>query len=117
MAGSSLARRLAASEREGRKADILDRLATEIAEDRVALQEVMAALDVPVRLSETWASWTAERISQLRLNGRVFRRSQLSRVLEWRRCDLAWRERRPGGGCFGPAPPRMSASTAIAWTR
>ncbi len=82
VAGSNLARRLAASEGEGRKADILGRLAKEIAEDRVALQEVMAALDVPVRLSEAWASWTAERISQLRLNGRVFRRSPLSRVLE-----------------------------------
>lgn len=82
VAGSNLARRLAASEREENKADILDRLATEIAEDRVALQEVMAELDVPVRLSETWASWTAERIGQLRLNGRVFRRSPLSRVLE-----------------------------------
>ena len=28
---------------------------------------------MPVRLSETWASWTAERIGQPRLNGRVFR--------------------------------------------
>ncbi len=82
VAGSNLARRLAASEPEGNKADVLDRLAAEIAKDRIALQEVMAALDVPVRLSETWASWTAERIGQLRLNGRVIRRSPLGRVLE-----------------------------------
>lgn len=59
VAGSNLARRLAASEREWSKVDVVDRLATEFAEDRAALQEVMGALDVPVRLSKTCAAWTA----------------------------------------------------------
>lgn len=82
VAGSNLARRLAASEREWTKADVLDRMATELTEDRAALQDVMAAMDVPVRASKTWAAWTAERMGRLKLNGRVFRRSPLSRVLE-----------------------------------
>ena len=82
VAGSNLARRLAAIEREWIKADVLDRLATEFAEDRAALQDVMAALEVPVRLSKTWAAWTAERMGRLKLNGRLVRRSPLSRVLE-----------------------------------
>ena len=82
VAGSNLARRLAASEREWTKADVLDRMATELTEDRAALQDVMVAMDVPVRASKTWAAWTAERMGRLKLNGRVFRRSPLSRVLE-----------------------------------
>jgi hypothetical protein len=82
VAGSSLARRLAANEREWSKADVLDRLANEIDADRAALQDVMAALDVPARPTKTWAAWTAERISRLKLNGRLFRRSPLSRVVE-----------------------------------
>jgi len=82
VAGSNLARRLAASERESAKADVLERLATEFAEDRAALQDVMEALDVPVRHPETWAAWTAERMGRLKLNGRLVRRSPLSRVLE-----------------------------------
>jgi hypothetical protein len=82
VAGSNLARRLAASERDSTKADVLERLACEFAEDRAALQDVMEALDVPVRHPETWAAWTAERMGRLKLNGRLVRRSPLSRVLE-----------------------------------
>lgn len=62
VAGSNLARRLAASEREWTKTDVLDRMATELTEDRAALQDVMAVLEVPVRASKTWAAWAAERI-------------------------------------------------------
>jgi hypothetical protein len=82
VAGSNLARRLVASEREWTKADVLGRLATDIAEDRAALQDMMAKLDVPVRHYKTWAAWAAERLGRLKLNGRVLGRSPLSRVLE-----------------------------------
>ena len=82
VAGSGLARRLADNERDWAESAALDRLATEIAEDRGALKDMLAALDVPVRTYKTWATWTAERIGRLKLNGRLFRRSPLSRVLE-----------------------------------
>jgi hypothetical protein len=108
VAGSNLARRLAASEREWTKADVLDRLATEIAEDRAALEDVMSALDVPVRVSKPWAAWTAERIGRLKLNGRVIRRSPLSRVLELEAMRLGvegkaagWRTLRVGAAADG----------------
>jgi hypothetical protein len=80
--GTNLARRLAAGEREWTKADVLGRLADEIAEDRATLLDLMAALDVPVRHYKTWAGWTAERVGRLKLNGRLLSRSPLSRVLE-----------------------------------
>ena len=112
VAGSNLARRLAASEREWTKADVLDRLAIELAEDRAALQDVMAAMDVSVRVSKTWAAWTAERMGRLKLNGRVFRRSPLSRVLELEAMRLGvegkaagWRTLRAGAA----ADPRLDA--------
>jgi len=82
VAGSNLARRLAASESESAKADLLGQLAVEFAEDRSALQDVMSGLDVPVRHPESWSAWTAERIGRLKLNGRLVTRSPLSRVLE-----------------------------------
>ena len=80
--GGNLARRLAASEREWVGSDVLDRLATEIAEDRAALRDMMTALDVPVRHYKTWAAWAAERVGRFKLNGRIRVRSPLSRVLE-----------------------------------
>jgi hypothetical protein len=80
--GTNLARRLAANEREWTKADVLGRLADEIAEDRATLLGMMSALDVPVRRYKTWVGWTAERVGRLKLNGRLLTRSPLSRVLE-----------------------------------
>jgi len=43
---------------------------------------MLAALDVPVRAYKSWATWTAERLGRLKLNGRLLRRSPLSRVLD-----------------------------------
>jgi|SRR5262245_31203383 len=43
---------------------------------------MLAALDVPVRTYKSWAMWTAERLGRLKLNGRLLRRSPLSRVLD-----------------------------------
>jgi hypothetical protein len=80
--GANLARRLAASEREWARVDVLDRLAIELGEDRSALHDMMAALEVPVRHAKNWVGWSAERAGRLKLNGRIFTRSPLSRVLE-----------------------------------
>ena len=80
--GANLARRLAASAREWTRVDVLDRLAVELGEDRAALHDLMAALEVPVRHAKNWVGWSAERAGRLKLNGRIFLRSPLSRVLE-----------------------------------
>jgi hypothetical protein len=80
--GVNLARRLAANEHEWTNAGQLERIADEVAQDRDALVDMMAALEVPVRRYKTWAAWTAERTGRLKLNGRIFTRSPMSRVLE-----------------------------------
>ena len=80
--GKDLARRLARAERDQPDADVLDRLATEIAEDHVALLDIMATLDVPVRRYKTIAACAMEKASRLKPNGRLVTRSPLSRVLE-----------------------------------
>jgi hypothetical protein len=42
----------------------------------------MAALGVPVRHYKMVAAWAAEKVARLKLNGRIFARSPLSRVIE-----------------------------------
>lgn len=80
--GGELARRLAGAEREWAGGEVLQRLASEVAEDRAALLDMMTALDVPVRHYKTWAAWAVEKVSRLKLNGRLVVRSPLSRVVE-----------------------------------
>ncbi|HEV7652517.1 MAG TPA: hypothetical protein VGP26_30545 [Actinophytocola sp.] len=80
-AGVALARRLAGENRNTIHADALRRLAGEIAEDRTALLDTMAAVDVPVRHYKTWLAWAAEKAGRLKPNGRLFIRSPLSRVI------------------------------------
>ena len=81
VAGSALAGRLADAERAWAGA-VLDPLAREIQEDQASLREMMAALGVPVRLYKTLAAWAGEKVSRLKLNGRLVTRSPLSRVVE-----------------------------------
>lgn len=82
VAGTNLARRLAAAERGWTGGDVLARLADEIDEDRRTLLEIMSSLDVPVRQYKVIAAAAAERISRLKLNGHLISRSPLSRVIE-----------------------------------
>jgi hypothetical protein len=60
----------------------LERLATEIAEDRAALLDVMARLGVTRDPLKVWAGWAAEKAGRLKLNGRLTGYSPLSRVVE-----------------------------------
>jgi hypothetical protein len=79
-AGTELAKRLARG--GGPAADRLAGLAAEVREDRDALLDVMAALDVPVRRYKEVLGWVGEKAGRLKLNGRVLSRSPLSRVVE-----------------------------------
>lgn len=82
VAGAELAKRLAGAERRWAGGSVLRRLADEIAEDRAALLDLMAALEVPVRRYKTVAAWTLEKAARLKPNGRLVTRSPLSRVVE-----------------------------------
>ena len=57
-------------------------LAQQIARDRKALEEVMRQLDVAPSATKVGFVRVAELLGRLKLNGSVFRRSPLSRVLE-----------------------------------
>ncbi|MCM3924715.1 hypothetical protein ND748_24015 [Frankia sp. AiPs1] len=81
-AGLRLARRTATAHRGTPFGDGLARVASEIAEDRDALLELMSALGVSERKYKTAAGWLTEAAGRLKLNGRVVRRSSLSTVIE-----------------------------------
>jgi hypothetical protein len=81
-AGVELARRLAASRRSPSPGDDMQRLAAEIAADRAALIEMMAALGVPVRSYKIYAAWIGEKAGRLKLNGHLLTRSPLSSLEE-----------------------------------
>lgn len=81
-AGTELARRVAASQRDPAKRGVMRALADEISEDRQALLEIMTALGVPARGYKVWAGWLAEKAGRLKLNGSLLARSPLSDLLE-----------------------------------
>ena len=80
--GVELARRVAASRRREEAGDALRRFAADIAADRAALLEIMAALGVPVRAYKVCAGWIGEKAGRLKLNGRLLSRSPLSSLEE-----------------------------------
>jgi hypothetical protein len=81
-AGTELARRAAAAQRDPAKRGVMRALADEISEDRQALLEIMAALGVPARGYKVAAGWLAEKAGRLKLNGSLLARSPLSDLLE-----------------------------------
>lgn len=81
-AGTELARRVAALAQHEGDADVLRGLAAEIAQDRAALLDFMAKLDVPVRAYKVCAAWIGEKAGRLKFNGYLLARSPLSRLEE-----------------------------------
>jgi hypothetical protein len=87
-AGVELSRRL---RRENEGTDFEPQLATlseEVAEDREALRAIMARLRVPESQVKAAFAWTLEKITRLKLNGRLTGYSPLSRLTELE--ALAW---------------------------
>ena len=80
-AGTELAHRTARSHRDGKNGATLRRLAAEIAQDRAALLDIMAALGIKVRHYKVGAAWVGEK-ARLKFNGRLFARSPLSNLEE-----------------------------------
>jgi hypothetical protein len=81
-AGTELARRIAASGHLPDPPGKLPRLASEIAEDRAALLQIMADLDVPVRNYKVYAAWVGEKAGRLKPNGHLRTRSPVSNLEE-----------------------------------
>jgi hypothetical protein len=80
--GAGRAQFMARSHRDPPYAEPLRRLAAEIAEDRQTLLRIMRSLGVPQRRYKVAASGAAERLGRLKSNGRLFRRSPLTLVVE-----------------------------------
>lgn len=80
--GTELARRVAASHRDPATGSALRHLAADIAQDRAALLDIMAALGIPVRTYKVCAAWIGEKAARLKLNGYLLARSPLSSLEE-----------------------------------
>ena len=80
-AGTELAHRTARSYGDGQDGGTLRRLAAEIAQDRAALLDIMAALSIKVRRYKVGAAWIGEK-AWLKFNGRLLARSPLSDLEE-----------------------------------
>ena len=80
--GLELARRIATSRQGPAPSAVLQQLAAEVAQDRDALLDIMAALGVPVRTYKVCAAWIGEKAARLKLNGYLLARSPLSSLEE-----------------------------------
>jgi hypothetical protein len=80
--GAELARRVAGTHRGSAAGTTLQQLAAEIAQDRIALLEMMAALEIPVRSYKVYAAWLGEKAGRLKSNGYLLGRSPLSSLIE-----------------------------------
>jgi ferritin-like metal-binding protein YciE len=81
-AGSDLAARAASENEDTEFGEPLRRLASEIAQDREELLELMGRLECQIDHVKLAVGWTAEKLARLKPNGRVFGYSPLSRLLE-----------------------------------
>jgi hypothetical protein len=81
-AGTELAHRIARSHRGEQDSGTRERLAAEVAQDRVTLLEIMAALAIKVRRYKAGAAWIGEKAGRLKFNGRLLARSPLSNLEE-----------------------------------
>jgi hypothetical protein len=80
--GTELAQRMAGAHEGSDDGAVLERLATEIAEDRAGLIKIMTDLGVPVRHYKVALAWVAEKAGRLKPNGRLLERSPLSNLEE-----------------------------------
>ena len=81
-AGTELAHRIARSAGDGQDSGMLRSLAAEVAHDRAALLDIMAALGIKVRRYKVGAAWIGEKAGRMKFNGRLFARSPLSNLEE-----------------------------------
>jgi hypothetical protein len=81
-AGSQRMARLADAEKDAPDGGALAGVAREIEEDRLTLQRVVAEAAVEKNAVKEGLGWLAEKVGLLKLNGRWWRRSPLTSLLE-----------------------------------
>ena len=81
-AGAELARRVAGSAQDREDHAVLRGFAAEVAQDRVALLNIMAMLGIPARTYKVYVGWIGEKAGRLKLNGRLLARSPVSDLEE-----------------------------------
>ena len=111
-AGLELFRRATGSA-TGTTRDTLARLTTEVQQDREALLDLLARLDVPVRHYKVLGGWALEKVGRLKLNGSLLRRSPLSDLVELEGLVLAVQGKAAGFRALrrvAEAEPRLDAA-------
>jgi hypothetical protein len=81
--GIELVSRMLGTQRGSQYEPHFERLLGELREEKAALLSIMKALGYPVRQYKQVATWVGEKLSRLKLNGRVLSRSPLSEVIEF----------------------------------
>jgi hypothetical protein len=81
-AGLALVRRSAERNADNETGEFLSRLVAEIASDRDALRRIVASLGYEESNAKQLLAWLGEKAGRLKLNGRLFGYSPLSRLLE-----------------------------------
>jgi hypothetical protein len=87
--GSRRMRRLAEHERSAPDGTTLAAIATEIEQDRETLRRILDAAGVRRPRSKVAIAWVAERVGLLKSNGRLFRRTPLTSVVELEMMQMA----------------------------
>jgi hypothetical protein len=80
--GAGLAERVARRHHRSARSTELKGVAEQVAQDRQALLGVMDALEVPARGYKVGGGWAAEKLSRLKPNGLLHRRSGLSALID-----------------------------------
>jgi hypothetical protein len=94
--GIELVRRMVNEHRGGSYEDALRQLLRELREEKAALTETTRALGFPVRHYKQLALWAGEKLSRVKLNGRLLSRSPLSDLVEFEFLASAVRGKRSG---------------------
>jgi hypothetical protein len=80
--GLELARRCAKENTRGPLAEFLKGFVKELEEDRAVLEQAMTAIGARANPLKQTGAWLGEKLGRLKLNGRLIRRSPLSRFVE-----------------------------------
>jgi hypothetical protein len=94
--GMELVKRMLGEHRTTDYEGPLTQLLGELREENSSLEAQMRAVGIPVRRYKQAALWLGEKISRLKLNGRLVRRSPLSDLVEFEFLASAVRAKRSG---------------------
>jgi hypothetical protein len=94
--GIELVGRMISVHRGSRWEPPLQQLLTELRDEKSSLLDVARALGVPVRQYKQLGVWVAEKVSRIKLNGRLLSRSPLSDLVEFEFLASAVRGKRSG---------------------